>query len=237
MRHVAAMAAMLLGHISALGQTGASDPELQISPQPDNEAEPDPTEPEITEELYEPQWSLSLAVYSYSVPDGEDYIQPTLTADRDWLHLEGRYNYEAQDTGSAWIGYNFAGAGGSGGELSWALTPMIGGVFGDTTGIAPGYRALLGWRRLELYTEGEYVFDADDDDDSFFYSWTELTLAPTDWFRFGAVMQRTRAYESDNDWQPGAVVGFSFDPINVSAYLLNLDEEDPVFTLAIGFTF
>ena len=36
---------------------------------------------------------------------------------------------------------------------------MIGGVFGDTTGIAPGYKGSLSWWKLELYSEGEYVFD------------------------------------------------------------------------------
>ena len=37
---------------------------------------------------------------------------------------------------------------------------MLGGVFGDTTGIAPGYKGSLSWWKLELYSEGEYVFDA-----------------------------------------------------------------------------
>ena len=36
---------------------------------------------------------------------------------------------------------------------------MIGGVFGDTTGVAPGYKGSLSWWKLELYSEGEYVFD------------------------------------------------------------------------------
>ena len=35
-------------------------------------------------------------------------LQPTITADYGWLHLEARYNYEGLDTGSAWIGYNFS---------------------------------------------------------------------------------------------------------------------------------
>jgi hypothetical protein len=80
-------------------------------------------------------------------------------ADRDWLHLEGRYNYEALDTGSAWVGYNFSG----GDMLAWEITPMLGGVFGDTTGVAPGYKGSLGWWKLELYSEGEYVYDTGSD--------------------------------------------------------------------------
>ena len=78
-------------------------------------------------------------------------MQPTFTADRDWLHLEARYNYEALDTGSAWVGYNFSG----GETVTWELTPMLGAVFGATDGIAPGYKGSLGWKKLELYSEGE----------------------------------------------------------------------------------
>ena len=55
-----------------------------------------------------------------------------------------------------WIGYNFGG----GEKLAWELTPLLGGVFGETTGIAPGYKGSLSWRMLELYSEGEYVFDS-----------------------------------------------------------------------------
>src|SRR6476469_5088129 len=49
------------------------------------------------------KWSFSAAIYTYSVPDQHDYVQPTITADHDWLHLEARYNYEALDSGSIWV--------------------------------------------------------------------------------------------------------------------------------------
>ena len=87
---------------------------------------------------------------------------------------------------------------------------MLGGVFGDTTGIAPGYKGSLGWWKLELYSEGEYVFDTGSSSDSFFYNWSELTLAPVEWFRFGMVTQRTRVYKTDRDIQRGLLAGFSF---------------------------
>ena len=135
-------------------------------------------------------WSFSASAYGYLVPDDRDYVQPTITADRSWLHLEARYNYEALDTGSAWVGYNFGG----GEKLAWEFTPMLGGVFGDTTGIAPGYKGSLSWWKLELYSEGEYVFDTRDSSESFFYNWSELSVSPR-WTgsSVGLVTQRTRA--------------------------------------------
>ena len=177
-------------------------------------------------------WSFSASAYTYVVPDDGNYVQPTFTADRGWLHLEARYNYEALDTGSAWLGYNFSG----GDTLAWEVTPMIGAVFGDTTGIAPGYKGSLSWRKLELYSEGEVVFDTGSSSDSFFYNWSEVALAPVEWFRFGLVTQRTRVYMTDRDIQRGVLAGFSFKNVDLTGYVLNPDDT-PTVVLAVGVTF
>ena len=178
-------------------------------------------------------WSFSASVYAYLVPDSRDYAQPTITADRAWLHLEARYNYEALDAGSAWVGYNFAG----GEKLAWAITPMLGGVFGDTTGIAPGYTGSLAWWKLELYSEGEYLFDTRDSSGSFFYNWSELTIAPVDWLKLGMVTQRTRAYQTDRDIQRGFLVGLSYKQVSFTTYVFNPDASKPTIVLALGITF
>jgi hypothetical protein len=187
------------------------------------------TQPEADEKA----WSFSVSANTYIVPDDREYVQPTLTADRGWLHLEARYNYEALDTGSAWVGYNFSG----GDTLTWEFTPMIGGVFGDTAGVAPGYKGSLSWLKLELYSEGEYVFDTRSSSDSFFYNWSELTLAPAEWCRFGMVTQRTRLYKTDRDIQRGVLAGFSFKGVSLTGYVLNPDEDTPTVVFAVGLTF
>ena len=166
------------------------------------------------------------------MPDDRDYAQPTVAFDREWLHLEARYNYEGLDTGSAWVGYNFSG----GEKLAWAFTPMIGGVFGNTTGIAPGYKGSLSWGKLELYTEGEYVFDPGDSSENFFYTWSEFSLAPVDWFRVGLVIQRTKLYETDFDIQRGFLAGVSFKRVDFTTYLFNPDDK-PTVVLGAGVSF
>jgi hypothetical protein len=211
--------ALLLCVGSALGQT-ASTAAATNSPPPvaENDAG---------------KWSFSVWAYTYLVPDSQDYVQPTITADRDWLHLEARYNYEALETGSTWIGYNFGG----GEKLAWEFTPMLGGVFGETTGIAPGFKGSLSWWKLELYSEGEYVFDTRDSSGSFFYNWSELSLAPVEWFRFGLVAQRTRAYQTDRDIQRGLLVGLSYKKVSFTTYVFNPDESRPTLVFALGVTF
>src|SRR5438105_11307285 len=67
------------------------------------------TTPAVTKETDEKAWSFSASASTYIVPDDQEYVQPTLSADRGWLHLEARYNYENLETGSVWVGYNFGG--------------------------------------------------------------------------------------------------------------------------------
>jgi hypothetical protein len=215
-----ALAALVLCAGQALGQSITDGPVATNSPPPatENEAR---------------KWSFSATVMGYLVPDSRDYVQPTITADRGWLHLEARYNYENLETGSAWLGYNFSG----GKKLAWEFTPMLGGVFGNTTGIAPGYSGSLSWWKLELYSEGEYVVDAGGSSGNFLYNWSELTLAPVDWLRFGMVTQRTRAYQTDRDIQRGFLVGLSYKKLSLTAYVFNPDKSKPTLVLAAGVQF
>src|SRR5437588_7600304 len=181
----------------------------------------------------ENNWSFSISASTYIVPDDREYVQPTFMADRGWLHLETRYNYENLDTGSVWLGYNFS----FGKKLVLEATPMLGGVFGNTTGIAPGYRFTLTYWKLELSSEGEFVFDTGNSEGSFFYTWSELSLSPLDWFRFGIAGQRTRAYQTDVDIQRGLFVGLTYKKIDLTTYVFNLDQAKPTWVVSVGVSF
>lgn len=173
-------------------------------------------------------WSLSGSMFVYVLPDERDYVQPTLTADSEWLHLEVRYNYEDLETASVWMGYNLAG----GSRIEWELTPMLGGVFGGTNGIAPGVRGSLAWWKLDFYSEGEYVFDAGSSDDSYFYNWSELSLVPVQRFRVGLVTQRTRVYELGRYIQRGVLAGFTYKTLDATVYVLDPDRATPSVVVA-----
>jgi hypothetical protein len=180
-----------------------------------------------------PAWTFDSSVYTYFLPDDGNYAQPTIAADRDWFHVEARVNYEDLNTGSIWFGYNFSG----GETFEWALTPLLGGVFGETDGVAPGYTGSLSWRQLEFYSEGEYVFDAHDSADSFLYNWSELTFRPAEWLRVGLATERTRAYDSERDIQRGLLVGVTYKNLEATTYVFNPDDSDPIVVLSVAFSF
>ena len=114
---------------------------------------------------------------------------------------------------------------------------MFGVVFGKTTGVAPGYNLALGYRKIELISQGEYVVDTGDTSNSFFYSWNELVYSPVDWFHAGLVSQRTRAYQTPLDVQRGFSAGFAYKKADFTTYVFNAGWTDPTVVLALTFKF
>lgn len=173
-----------------------------------------------SEKAAEP-WAYWAGLDAFITPD-DHYVAPTLMADRAWLHLEARYNYEGQDTASAWVGYNINHAN----RESWVITPMIAAVFGDTSGVAPGVEAIAAWKNFDFYTEGEYLISSGDDEDDFTYFWSELAYSPLEWLRAGIAAQRTRAYETDVDVQRGLLVGLKFGKMTLTTSLFEPGSDD-----------
>lgn len=178
-------------------------------------------------------WSFTFNLSGYIVPDDRSYASPTFSADKQRFHFGARYNYEDKETGSLWAGYKFE----TGDTVMIQATPMIGGVFGHSTGIAPGYMASVTWKKLGLSTEGEFLFDTKDSTGSFFYSWSELSYFPLEWCRIGVVAQRTKAYRTSLDIQRGLLIGFSHKHVAFTTYIFNAGWTDPTVVLSFGFTF
>jgi hypothetical protein len=181
----------------------------------------------------EPRWAFSVSVYGYDVPADEDFLNPLVTVDRGMLHLEARYNYEELDTASIWGGANF-----SVGE-NWVFdsTVMLGGVFGDLEGVAPGFRLSLTRSWFEATSEAEYYIDNHDHEENFFYTWTEVAGYPLEWFRLGLAVQRSRAYETDLHVQRGPFVGFTWKSFDAVAYVFNPGGDDATYTLGLSYEF
>jgi hypothetical protein len=190
-------------------------------------------ETETPAEPQAPVWEFEASVYGYFVPQDKDYGQPTIVADRGALHLEARYNYEDIDTGSAWVGWNV----GVGDALRLDATLMVGGVFGELTGVAPGYELSVTWTSLELYSEGEWVFDTSNAENNFFYTWSQLSWSPWEWLTVGFAAQRTRAYETGLDVQRGPFVGFTWKDWTLTTFVFNADEQAPTVAVSVSYSF
>jgi hypothetical protein len=177
-------------------------------------------------------WEFSVITDGFIIPDQQSYVNPDFMADRGWLHLEARYNSEDFRTGSAWFGYNFT----AGKNLVLDVTPMVGGVFGRTNGVAPGCEASLTYKKLEVSITNEYVFETDKSA-SFYYNWPQITYSPVHWLQVGLVAQRTKTYKTSLDTQRGFLVGVTHKNVELTSYIFNVGWTDPTVVLEIGFTF
>ena len=177
-------------------------------------------------------WAFNASVYGYLVPDSPDFLQPTITADHRWLHLEGRYNYESPNAASLWAGWNLH----TEGTLTVDATPMFGVVFGSLNGVAPGLELAVKWWKLEFSSQTEYVIDLDDEDGNFLYTWSQLGISPVDWLQVGFVVQRTQLFDTGRDIERGLFAAATYKWFEPAVYLFNPDAE-PTLVLAVGASF
>ena len=204
----------------------------QIEPPPKSEPHSPVLAPAPASPKAEP-WEYTLTVDGYIISGQDGYAQPTFTADHKWLHLEARYNYENFRTGSLWAGYNFSW----GKTWRFAVSPMIGGVFGRTNGIAPGCEASVSWKMFDLSLDNEYVFDTTSKSGNFYYAWPQFTITPIDWFKFGAVMQRTKTFKTTLNVQRGFFVGFMHKKLEFTTYVFDPGSKATSVVLEVGASF
>ena len=114
---------------------------------------------------------------------------------------------------------------------------MVGGIFGQTRGIAPGLTITLEWGPLAFWSQGEFVFDLGDSSLSYFYVWSEFSVTGPDWLRVGVVVQRTRAFQVSTEVQGGPLAGVSFWKLSATAYLFAPGGEDQFVVLALAGAF
>ncbi|HVP55791.1 MAG TPA: hypothetical protein VMU45_12440 [Candidatus Eisenbacteria bacterium] len=204
----------------------------QTLAQPASKPQPHSPSPKAATPDTEP-WEYSLTVDGYIVSGEDGYAQPTFTADHDWLHLEARYNYENFRTGSLWAGYNFAW----GKSWQFEVTPMIGGVFGRTNGIAPGCEFSLAWRKLTFSLDNEYVFDTGSKSGDFYYAWPQITYQPLKWLRVGGVAQHTKMFQSEFAVQQGFLIGLNYKALEFTTYVFDPGTSSATAVLEVGVTF
>ena len=161
------------------------------------------------------------------------FILPLVTADKSYLHLEVRYNYESLNTASGWIGYNLKG----GNNFDYIITPMLGGVIGRLDGVAGGLEITLNYFELQLFSEMEYVFDLESSENNFFYNWTDLTYAPLDWMWFGLSTQRNKVYQTNSYFQWGPFAGVGYDQLELTSYFYNPGSDDFYLILTFDYLF
>lgn len=160
-------------------------------------------------------------------------IMPVLTAEKNNWHFETRYNYEDIKTFSLWSGYKFSG----GKKFTYEILPMAGLLAGRINGIAPGLNLDLSYLGFEFFGMSEYVFDLDDSENNYYYSWIDLSYSPLDWLWFGVSGQRTKVRNTSADLEHGLLLGVAIKNFEMNAYYYNPGTDDKYFILTLSVNF
>jgi len=180
------------------------------------------------------QWSFNAELNGYAFEGGDKFLLPVFKANRDWLHLEARYNYEDMQTYSFWAGYNLSG---SASKMEFVITPMVGMATGNTKGFLAGFEASFVLGKFELYSETEHLWDSADKEYNFLYTWTDLYFSPKDWWWVGLSAQRTRLFQTDLELQRGLLLGFAAGSWSITGYAYNAGMGESFGLLTVEFEF
>ena len=160
------------------------------------------------------KWNFSAWAEYFIIPGEEDFFNPTFYARSDKLHFEGRYNYEDRNTASFWTGWRFK----FGKQVKFVVVPMIGGIVGNVDGMAPGLELEITYKKFDLYSESEHVFDFNTSENNFFYMYSELAFRPIQPIRTGVMTQRTKLFESERELQRGIFAEYYFGRFRIGAF-------------------
>lgn len=181
----------------------------------------------------EPKVSGSATGFYYAMRDQPDFGVGVASVNRGAFRIEGRYNYEARDAASLFVGWKFSG----GDEVTFEITPIAGVLFGAARGAVPGIEASVAYRSFDFYVEAEYVHDTENPSDSYYYSWAEVGWKPVEWLRLGLASQRTHVVQNGREFQRGVFAQVTVDKATLSAYFFNPDAGARYAILALGFAF
>jgi hypothetical protein len=178
-------------------------------------------------------WAFSTSLYYYIVPEEKNTTTIIGYADYKNWHFEARFAYEDRKTGSVFGGYRFE----TGNKFVFGATPIIGFVFGNTDGIAPGLELDASYKIFDYYSETEYVIDISGKENNFLYVWGELGVTPLKSFRTGYTYQRTRLYQSQFEVQQGIFAEYSFWKLTTGVYFFDPFSESQFVIAALSFDF
>jgi hypothetical protein len=168
------------------------------------------------------------------------YTGKNINTDNPMLHVETknkwyaelRYNYEDVKTLSFYAGKTFSG----GKAIEYSITPLLGYCVGRFRGLSFAANAEAGWKNFYLSTQAQYSLSSGSEDESFFFSWSEVGYNFSPHFFSGIALQYTRL-TGENDFKPGFLAGLSYKNISFPCYVFGPFHRDRYFVLGFNYEF
>lgn len=177
------------------------------------------------------QTHCGIEQYYYSGNQGGSTIVPRVYYQnkKNW-YAEVRYNYDELETFSFNAGKTFS----KDGLISYSVTPLVGAVAGKFNGALLGMNAELNYKNLFFSSESQSTFSSENKQANFSSNWSELGYQATSNIYTGLALQLTRLYQTENAWEPGVMLGFSFNKFTFPVYAFNPLTDKKYFVVGIN---
>ena len=150
---------------------------------------------------------------------------------KNW-YAEARYNYEAVETFSLYLGKAFTG----GNNLNYSFVPMLGGSVGKFKGISTGLNIDLEYDKFFFSSQAQYSMPTSQYCDYFWYSWSEVGYQSLKWLYAGLSVQHTHDRLTGNELQPGMMIGFVFNRFTIPVYTFDPFTNGRNFIIGVNMT-
>lgn len=176
------------------------------------------------------QKQLGMEHYYYTQTQ-TDIIVPKINylSPKNWCS-EIRYNYEEIQTASFHFGkkLSFKQA------PALELIPLAGICFGRLNAGSVGTFIEASFNKFGFSSEPQYVFSFKDNNDNYYYSWSEATYELSSFFYTGLALQHTRAMKEAHIFEPGIIAGFSIKNFDIPIYYFNPLTSDRNFVFGVN---
>lgn len=147
------------------------------------------------------------------------------------VYLEARYNYEDRRTVSAYAGRAFS----FGKNIRVDVTPALGFVIGRDAGISLATNIEASYKKLNIFSENEYVSYQSFKENNFFFTWSGATVGLTKNIAIGIGSQLTFASGNESIINYGPLLRLQKSGFNLDGYAFNFWQDKKVWLIAIGF--
>lgn len=156
--------------------------------------------------------------YSF-LSTGQTYVWMPIVhhVSKTGFYTEMRYNYEALQTGSLYMGKSFSKKG----AVNYTITPMLGIVAGEFNGGAIAMNMDVTIKKIAASIQTQYTINKDTAKNNFFFNWSELTYQPQRWFYAGISTQQTIVNKERLMSEYGILAALIIKKLTIPVYVFN----------------
>ncbi|HTE32684.1 MAG TPA: hypothetical protein VK666_20025 [Chryseolinea sp.] len=175
---------------------------------------------------------VGLEQYGYVNKEGITPVSIFNYQAKDNAYVEARYNYEALNSFSIYLGRTFAGTRGP----TYSVTPILGCVFGAFKGVSAGANVAIEYKKLFFSTQSQYTRAFYESNADFLFAWSDVGYQLREWLYIGLSTQQTYQPQGwSSQIEPGIALGVTLGKWTFPLYCFSPGDNLRYFVVGINY--